>query len=103
MISSLKFLCSRRLRLAAIAHTYPILLHVACYSCLLARTIRVGVAVIKLRHCHAVKETSQEMLLPIYSSLSQYFGGGGLHIIYLYAAFWLQLMPISAIHRSRAR
>jgi hypothetical protein len=43
MLSSLKFLYSRRLRLAAIAHTYPILLHIACNSCLLARTTRVGV------------------------------------------------------------
>ena len=46
MISSLKFLYSRRLRLAATAHTYPILLYIACYSCLLARTTRVGVTIL---------------------------------------------------------
>jgi hypothetical protein len=46
MIFSLKFLYSRRLRLAAIAHTYPILLDIACYSCLLARTTRVGVTMV---------------------------------------------------------
>jgi hypothetical protein len=41
----IKLRCTRRLRLAAIAHIYPILLYIARYSCLLARTTRVGVTV----------------------------------------------------------
>jgi hypothetical protein len=68
MISSLKFLHSRRLRLAAIAHIYPILPYITCCSYLLARTTRVGVTILQAeplgdlssitRH-HAIRDASE--------------------------------------------